>query len=178
VEGARLDDPRAFPAWECADEAGIPVCVQARAGTLEQLGAMLARFPRVRVLLDHMARPEIGDGPPYAGAAGLFALARHENLHLKLTSHNVRESRQGKAAPESFFARVVREFGAARIAWGSNYPATEGRLAQLLADAGAALAALSREDRDWIFFRTAQKLYPALAENEAGKTTEREKERS
>jgi predicted TIM-barrel fold metal-dependent hydrolase len=163
VKDARLDDSRSFPAWERADKAGIPVCVQLRAAGLPQLAAVLERFPRVRVVLDHMARPLIDDGPPYAAAASLISLARYGNLYLKLTTHNVRESRAGKAAPESFFARVVGEFGASRIAWGSNFPASEGSLPSLLAEARAALAALPSRDRDWIFFRTAQSLYPALA---------------
>ncbi len=163
VKDARLDDPRSFPAWESAGDAGIPVCVQLRAAGLPQLVTMLERFPRVRVVLDHMARPAIDDGPPYAGAASLFALARYRNLYLKLTTHNVREARQGRATPTSFFARVVEEFGASRVAWGSNFPASEGSLPGLLAEARAALAALPDRDRDWIFFRTAQSLYPALA---------------
>jgi predicted TIM-barrel fold metal-dependent hydrolase len=160
---ARLDDPRSFPAWEHAGKAGIPVCVQLRAAGLPQLVTVLERFPRVRVILDHMARPTMEDGPPYAAAGGLFSLARYGNLYLKLSTHNVREARAGKATPESFFARVVEEFGASRIAWGSNFPASEGSLPDLLAEARAALAALPNRDRDWIFFRTAQSLYPALA---------------
>ena len=163
VKGARLDDSRSFPAWERASKAGIPVCVQLRAAGLPQLAAVLERFPRVRVVLDHMARPIVEDGPPYAAAARLFSLARYANLYLKLSTHNVRESRAGKATPESFFARVVAEFGASRIAWGSNFPASEGSLPGLLAEARSALAALPSRDRDWIFFRTAQSLYPALA---------------
>jgi predicted TIM-barrel fold metal-dependent hydrolase len=163
AKDARLDDPRSFPAWELASEQGIPVCVQLRAAGLPQLEAVLARFPRVRVLLDHMARPEIEDGPPYARARSLFALARHENLFLKLTTHNVLESRKGKATPESFFARVVAEFGASRIAWGSNYPASAGTLAGLLGEARAALASLPEPERDWIFSGTARSFYPALA---------------
>src|SRR5207302_7402782 len=135
VEDARLDDPRSFPAWESAGDAGIPVCVQLRAAGLPQLVTMLERFPQVRVVLDHMARPAIDNGPPYAAAAGLFALARYRNLYLKLTTHNVREARQGRATPESFFPRVVSEFGASRIAWGSNFPASEGSLPGLLAEA-------------------------------------------
>ena len=108
-------------------------------------------------------RTLIEDGPPYAQAASLFALARHPNLFLKLTTHNLRESKKGKATPESFFARVVAEFGAQRIAWGSNYPASEGTLAGLLADARGALAGLPQSDRDWIFSGTARSLYPSLA---------------
>jgi predicted TIM-barrel fold metal-dependent hydrolase len=110
-----------------------------------------------------MARPQIEDGPPYAGASDLFKLARHKNLFLKLTTHNVRESRAGKATPANFFGRVVKEFGAPRIAWGSNYPASEGALSGLLAEAREALASLADAERDWIFLRTAQTLYPDLA---------------
>jgi len=163
AKDARLDDPRAYPAWECAQACAIPVCVQLRAAGLPQLVAVLERFPELRVILDHMARPLIEDGPPYAAAASLFALARYENLYLKLTTHNVRESRQGRATPESFFGRVLEEFGAARIAWGSNYPASEGTLAGILAEARSALAALAPADRERIFSSTAQTLYPALA---------------
>ena len=163
AKDARLDDRRSFPAWETAGRAGIPVCVQLREAGLPQLVTVLERFPRVRVVLDHMARPIVEDGPPYAAAARLFSLARYGNLYLKLSTHNVRESRAGKATPESFFARVVAEFGASRIAWGSNFPASEGSLPGLLAEARSALAALPSRDRDWIFFRTAQSLYPALA---------------
>ena len=58
---------------------------------------------------------------------------------------------------------MAAEFGAARLAWGSNYPASEGTLAGLLADARAALAALPEKDLGWIFSGTAASLYPSLA---------------
>ena len=160
---ARLDDPRAFPAWDLASETGMTVSVQLRADGLPQLQAVLERYPHLRVILDHMARPLIDDGPPYAKAQSLFSLARYPNLHLKLTTHNLREARRGKATPESFFPRVVAEFGASRVAWGSNYPASEGTLAGLLAEARAALAPLPARDLDSIFSGTARSLYPALA---------------
>jgi predicted TIM-barrel fold metal-dependent hydrolase len=163
AKDARLDDPRSFPAWEYAAEAGLPVCVQVRASGLAQLETLLVRFPNVRIVLDHMARPELEEGPPYTAASPLFGLARHKNLFLKLTTHNVRESRLGNATPASFFSRVVKEFGARRIAWGSNYPASEGALSGLLGEAREALASLTDDERDWIFFRTAQTLYPAIA---------------
>ena len=59
---------------------------------------------------------------------------------------------------------MVAEFGASRIAWGSNYPASEGTLAGLLAEARSALASLPSPDGDWIFSRTARTLYPTLAD--------------
>jgi predicted TIM-barrel fold metal-dependent hydrolase len=151
AQDARLDDPRAFAAWEYAIAARVPICVQLRAGALGQLQSMLARFPKARVLLDHMARPAVDDAAPLVG------MAKYENLYLKLTTHNVRE------LPQSFFARVVNSYGAARIAWGSNYPAAAGTLGALLADAREALAAFSAAECDWIFSRTAKSFYAALA---------------
>src|SRR5262245_52086244 len=102
---ARLDDPRSFAACELASEAAMTVSAQLRASGIPQLATVIERFPRVRTLLGHMARPAVEDGPPYAGAASLSALSRHPNLFLKLTTHNVREAKKGKATPESFFSR-------------------------------------------------------------------------
>ena len=73
-------------------------------------------------------------------------------------------ARAGKATPETFFGRLVSEFGASRIAWGSNFPASERSLPELLALAQDALRFLPETDREWIFSRTAQTLYPALAD--------------
>jgi predicted TIM-barrel fold metal-dependent hydrolase len=49
------------------------------------------------------------------------------------------------------------------LAWGSNYPSSEGALAELLALATGALASLPQVDQEWIFHKTAQSLYPVLA---------------
>src|SRR3954470_4113680 len=63
-----LDDPRSYPAWECADELGLPICLQMSAPAIAQVAGMLERFPTVRVILDHLARPALDDGPPYDAA--------------------------------------------------------------------------------------------------------------
>jgi len=158
-----VDDPRSFPAWECASEIGIPVCMQMTMKAIPQLIHMLERFPKVRVILDHLAKPTLSEGPPYAGAADVFRLADYKNLYLKLTPRTVAEAQSGKATHATFFPLLVSKFGASRIAWGSNYPASEGTLPELLKVSQAALSILPDEDRDWIFARTALTLYPVLA---------------
>ena len=100
-------DPKTFPAWSFAGEAGLPVCMQMRAKGFPQLTPMLERFPNVRFIIDHLARTEMADGPPYAAAAPLFALARYPNVFLKVTHRNFEEARNGRATPETFFARLV-----------------------------------------------------------------------
>jgi len=159
-----LDDPKTYPAWQCASELGLSICLQMSAAALPQMIRLAERFPRVRIILDHMARPQIEDGPPYAAAESLFALAKYPSVYLKLTERNFTQSRKGKATPETFFPKLVAAFGASRLAWGSNYPSSEGSLAELLALAKTSLACLSQADQDWIFAKTAQDLYPALAD--------------
>jgi predicted TIM-barrel fold metal-dependent hydrolase len=158
-----LDDPKTYPAWECAGELGLSICLQMSAKAFPQMIKMLERFPKVRVILDHMGRPALEDGPPYAAAESLFALAEYPTVYLKVTERNFTGSRKGKATPESFFAKVVSAFGASRLAWGSNYPSSEGSLPELLALAKSSLKSLPQSDQDWIFAKTAQSLYPALA---------------
>jgi len=159
-----LDDPKSYPAWACASELGLSICLQMSFKAIPQAIRMAERFSKVRIVLDHCARPELADGPPYSAAAGLFALARYSNIYLKLTPRVFAESRRAKATPETFFPRLVAEFGASRLAWGSNYPSSEGTLPQLLAMARQSLICLPAADQDWIFGGTAQALYPALAD--------------
>lgn len=158
-----LDDPKTYPAWDCAGELGLSICLQMSAKAFPQMIKMLERFPKVRVILDHMGRPALEDGPPYAAAESLFALAKYPTVYLKVTERNFTGSRKGKATPESFFAKIVSAFGASRLAWGSNYPSSEGSLPELLALAKSSLESLPQADQDWIFAKTAQSLYPALA---------------
>lgn len=157
-----LDDPKSFPAWGMAAEKNLPVCLQMTAKGIPQLETVLKRFPKLRVILDHLARPVQEDGPPYKGADSLWGLAKYPNVYLKVTERNLVGARAGKATPESFFGRLVTDFGANRIAWGSNYPASEKPLPELVELAKDTLGFLPLRDREWIFSGTAQTLYPSL----------------
>ncbi len=106
-----VDDPRSFPAWECASDFGIPVCMQMTVKALPQLIGMLERFPKVRVILDHLAKPTLSDGPPYAGAIGVFRLADYKNLYLKLTPRTVAEAQTARPLTRPSFHFSYRNSG-------------------------------------------------------------------
>ncbi|HEY1608263.1 MAG TPA: amidohydrolase family protein [Paraburkholderia sp.] len=158
-----LDDERSFPVWEYAQRHHVSICLQMTAQGIPALLNMLARFPDIRVLLDHLARPDLAGGPPYAGAAPLFSLASQPGVYLKLTNRTIAEAARGASTPAAFFPRVLDAFGANRIAWGSNFPAAEGSLPQLLAEARESLSMLSHDAQEAIFGGTARTIYPALA---------------
>jgi L-fuconolactonase len=159
-----LDDPKSYPAWTSAGELGLSICLQMSAKAIPQAVNMAVRFPNVRIILDHCARPALEDGPPYAAAASLFGLARYPNIYLKLTPRIFAEARRGGATPETFFPSLVAAFGPSRLAWGSNYPSSEGTLPAILQVARDSLGCLPAADQEWIFGKTAQVLYPALAD--------------
>ena len=157
-----FDDPRTYPAWRHASDVGIPVCMQMTPQGFQQLCGLLERFPKVRIILDHLARPQLVDGPPFAADRAFFALASNPNVYLKLTPLNVSPANWGRASPETFFGALISAFGASRIAWGSNFPATEGTLAEILDRAQQALRFASADERALIFGGTALTLYPSL----------------
>ena len=158
-----LDDEKTFAAWRMAEEKSLPVCLQMTAKAIPQIEAVLKRFPRLRLVLDHLARPTQEDGPPYRSADSLWRLASYPGVYLKLTERNLVGAKAGQATPESFFGKLIATYGADRIAWGSNYPASERSLTELVELALATLNFLPASDKEWIFSRTAQTLYPALA---------------
>jgi L-fuconolactonase len=158
-----MTDERIFPALACAQELGLSVCVSLKPVGVPQLVVLLERFPGLRFVIDHMMEPPIAEGPPYAGSDFLFDLARYKNVYLKLTTLNIRASRKENGSPETFFPLLVKTFGASRIAWGSNYPSAQGSLTEMVLEAKSALACLPDQDREWIFARTAESLYPSLA---------------
>lgn len=163
TQGEWFSAPETEEFWATAARLDVPVCMQMRLGAAtEQLVSVLERFPAVRVLLDHMGYPDIAASPAQAGK-DVAALAGHPGLHLKLTHRNLERLRDaGKEQAHEFLAPVLDAFGAERIAWGSNCPAAEQPLGELLELAADALASLSGLDRENIFAGTARRLYPVL----------------
>lgn len=158
-----LDDPATLPAWECASELGISVAtnMHATGPGLEQIRRILQRYPKVPLIVDHLGRPHVDDGPPYEAAKDYFGLAEFPNLYLKLTVSGLGSIMKGKA-DDTLIPKIVSVFGANRIAWGSNYPSSPGTLREIVAASEAAVRNVSAADKAWIFAKTAQRLYPAL----------------
>jgi len=158
-----LGHPDSYPAWAYAEEHGIPVCMQMTMQGLLTLRGLLERFPKARVLLDHCARPDLSDGAPFHNAQALFDIAEFPGAHLKLTNRTLAAAAEGASTPADFLEQVVAVFGAGRIAWGSNFPAAEGSLPELLATARAALSTLPAAEQALILGGTIETFYPAVA---------------
>ena len=157
-----LNDPATYPTWVFAAEAGLPITIQARIEGLDMVRDLMDRFPSVPVILDHLCHPDLTAGPPYEAADPAFALASYSQLVVKYTPVVLRRARDGNATPETFLPRLFDAFGADRIAWGSNYPASPGTLSDLMKDSEAALSFLTPPEIDQVMGGTATRLFPSL----------------
>jgi predicted TIM-barrel fold metal-dependent hydrolase len=164
TDGSWLVNPATFPIWERCAELGMTIVVQTTPAGLGMVAELAARFPEVRIALDHCGRPVLEDGPPYAACAGLFDLAKFDNIYLKITPKTFELAQAAPGGAEPFFAQLVKVFGADHLAFGSNFPASAGPLKKLVEQGNACFASLSEEERAWIWGRTAKILYPALAD--------------
>ncbi len=158
-----LDSEQTFPAWRWLEENGVPVCIQARPSAAPMIERILTLFPDLSVLLDHAGLPNLDGGPPYAHAQATFALSRFPNVRLKLTNDNLERADLIEGGANALVHALVDHFGANRIAWGTNFPATAGSLATLVGLAEGAMAGLSDADRSAIFQGTAREVYSGLS---------------
>ncbi|TDV54264.1 amidohydrolase family protein [Actinophytocola oryzae] len=162
TQGEWFAAPETHDFWRTAEEAGVTVCLQMRLGpATKHLLAVLEQFPGVTVLLDHLGYPDIAASPGRAGEE-LADLAKNPGLRLKLTHRNLERLRDAGERSVEFLQPVVEAFGADRIAWGSNLPAAEQSLPELVELARTVLAVLPERARADIFAGTARRLYPGL----------------
>ncbi len=157
-----LDDPMLDPVWRRASELQIPVCILTNFHQVGRLGRVLENFSSLRIALDHLGLPRLDDGPEFADEQVLFDLARHRNFHGKFSSWTIAAAeRNGGAGRVEFFRRLVDTFGAHRLMWGTNFPASNDRTYQGFVEyAREKLAFLLPEERRWIFGETALSLWP------------------
>lgn len=166
-DGSWLVDPATFPIWERCAQIGMTMAVQTTPAGLSMIAELAERFPEVNIVLDHCARPVLDAGPPYAACAGLFELTKYPNVYMKITPRTFDLAQAAPGGADAFFPQLAKVFGADHLAFGSNYPASAGPLKKLIEQGHVCFASLSEEERAWVWGRTAQVLYPMLAEREA-----------
>jgi L-fuconolactonase len=159
-----IADPGLAPAIDAlvAHDLAFDALIYAR--HVAPLYTFATRFPALRIVVDHGAKPPIRDGAarwqPWAD--GIARLAALPNVHCKL-SGLVTEAAPGwtEATLAPYVAHLVAHFGPARLMWGSDWPVLDLNGDYLLwhACANALVAALSDGERDAIFGANASAFY-------------------
>jgi predicted TIM-barrel fold metal-dependent hydrolase len=182
---AMLADPQFREGYRSLARFGLAFDAWVYHPQLGEVGALAAAFPHTLIVLNHFGSPILGG--PNAGRAsevfaewraGMTALARHDNVHVKLGALPVRRSgpRQADAPPLSseeiaaawrpFVEVCVEQFGARRCMFESNFPVQKRWCSYpVLWNACKRLAAgASADEKAALFSGTAARVYRLPAE--------------
>jgi predicted TIM-barrel fold metal-dependent hydrolase len=159
---AIFDSPVARPVWASLQDRQIPVCISLEPEGVAHVRDLLVRYPRLRLLADHAGNPDVTGGAPFPRAAEFFRLSDFEGVYLKLTTVTLERIAAAGVDVSSVVRALIGNFGADRLMWGTNFPATAGILAELVDRAQAVFAEFSADEQQAIFSRTAESVYPAL----------------
>jgi len=120
-------------------DAGLVFDLLARPRELPACLAVARDFPDLRLVLDHIGKPEIAAGVREPWASDIAALAQHAQVRCKL-SGLVTEADHATWSPHDlrpYVAHAIDAFGAERCMFGSDWP-----VCRVAADYGAVKAAL------------------------------------
>lgn len=161
-ESRWLNESGQYPLWRKAEALGVPLIVFIAPRQMPLLEDMVTRFPSVRVVVDHMGSPNVGEGPPYTSIGGLLKLASYANVHVKVSDIDSSSKEPHPHRDIHEYVRLLLEsFSAQRLMWASNFPhILRGcGYAKALSLVAEELPFLTAEDRRWILGETALKLY-------------------
>jgi L-fuconolactonase len=131
---------------------------------VDALDTFIERFPQLRVVIDHGAKPPIRDGSAgwHAWAEGIARLAKHPHVLCKL-SGLATEAAQGwtEATLRPYVDHLLAAFGPQRLMWGSDWPVLNLNGDYLLwhSIATLLLSPLSDAERDAVFGGNAAAFY-------------------
>jgi L-fuconolactonase len=143
--------------WDEAERHGYPVMINAPR-VLDHVATLARRRPGLQLTIDHMGLVPFkiysGTDELLAEVDSLLGLASLENVSVKASAlpASVDESYPFPSLHEPI-RRVVQEFGARRVFWGSDLtrlPCTYSECSRLVMDA---LEFLSEEECEWIMGR-------------------------
>ena len=108
--------------WPAAERAGLPVGLLLAPGRVKVIPAIAAKYPKLRLLIDHMARQRGSkDDASFADLGDLLALAKYPNVAVKASGA---PSYSSEPYPyrniHKYLKQIFDAFGPARMFWGTD----------------------------------------------------------
>jgi predicted TIM-barrel fold metal-dependent hydrolase len=158
----KLDDPGVAKLWEKAQQLGIVVNVLINRDKSEEMQALMKRFPKLRVVIDHCLNLKAGPDLDKT-LAEMVRLAKHSNLHAKLSFVPTGSAREYPFEDMHDACRdIIKAYKANRCVWGSDFPCElwcpKATYAQHLKVFTRELK-LEKETQEAILGKTAEKLW-------------------
>jgi L-fuconolactonase len=147
--------------WARAVNLGFTLVVyapQGAASAAPAIGRFVAAYPSARMVVTHLGNPQLRSGRLVE--TELLRLAAHAGIFVQLSGLS-QFCEYPYAELHKFIRAIVREFGAPRIYWGSNYPVCgdESAYCRNLRQVTHGEWDLTPEQIQWIAGRTAAQLW-------------------
>jgi L-fuconolactonase len=129
---------------------------------LAPLLRFVERYPELRIVIDHGAKPDIAAGAFDDWAEPLAAVARAGDVHCKLSGLITEAAPDWKPADLApYVDHLLDVFGPGRLLWGSDWPVVDlaGGHAAWCDATRVLLSGLGDDDRTQILGRTAARFY-------------------
>jgi L-fuconolactonase len=160
-----LRRPRVLGAFGALEEQQVCFDFLIKPHQLQATLELLAAFPKLRAVIDHIAKPDIARGArePWAGA--LRRVSDHRNVYCKLSGMITEADHERWTADDlaPYIAHALDCFGPERSMFGSDWPVctlagSYDRVVQAL-EANLARLSLSPRALSAIFADTAREFY-------------------
>ncbi|WP_179283876.1 MULTISPECIES: amidohydrolase family protein [Alcaligenaceae] len=142
--------------WAACERLGIPLMVFVP-GLVDKIPRIAQRHPALKLVLDHMARKSnLRDDACFADLDELLALARYENVHVKMSSapcYSTQPYPFGNIEP--YLRRIFDAFGPRRTMWGSDYTRLPCTYQECVDHFLKELDFLRGEDLEWVMGKAA-----------------------
>jgi len=121
---AWLNSKELYPLWREAERLNAVFNFYILPQQIPMLEDMAGRFPGVRIVVDHLGKPDLKAADPWAEFRKLFRLKRFPQVWISASEPY--EISITKKYPyrdtHPFFKAVYDEFGARQLIWGTGYP--------------------------------------------------------
>lgn len=169
--GSRAECSDPLAQWRTAENLGLIVSIQSTPASLlsNDFAKIIETFPDLQLVIEHLGglgqfnrNQQKNTESPYQEFEKILELARHPNLTIKLPGF-------GEFCPvplpfnsiPPLVDKTLEAFGPQRIMWGSDYPPVSQREGynNSLKIPMNYLSSLSKNEKEWIFGRTALKTW-------------------
>jgi len=152
-----------YPLWREAERLEAVFNFYILPQQMPMLEDMAGRFPGVKIVVDHLGKPDLSAPDPWTDFRKMFRLKRF--LQVWVSASEPYEISLTKQFPYRdtypFFKATYEEFGPKQIIWGTGYPKPrwELRMDKELEFVNSALDFYSPEDRELILGKNALRIW-------------------
>ena len=141
---------------------GLPLDVEMEPANFPLLLELAAGAPELRIVIDHLARPDFGQSLPEDWLAGMAAAARSPRIYCKISGLLAYAEIPWRSAPiRPFVQQALQLFGPARSMFGSEWPRRLPDITwkESLAAFTQSIGAQPQEVREQLLGGTAREFY-------------------